>query len=313
MAKLIVVGSAGADINVPPHDPPPPGQMITVSSLGMQIGGSGFYTAIVASRLGISTAFAGVLGNDVIGQMVREKLRAERVDVTRLSLLPERYSPITLIYNRSRGDPSYVQHPGTNADYKLPPVLPRVPCRMVHLASPEMFGGLWPNGVVEFVRQLKVNQKTVSVDTFAVGKGAEYNVREHRHLFDLVDIVFTNEHQAKLVSGRSEWESVVRYFLERGVSVVVVKCGPKGAIVASKGRIEKVPPARVKAVDPQGAGDHFVAGFLAGHIRGLDPLASARLGCKLGALCVCYRGVLTGTADAGRLKKVTSVFAASRR
>ena len=312
MAKLIVIGHGCGEVNLPPHEPPPPGEVVTVPGLELAIGGSGVVTAITTARLGISTAFSGVLGDDVLGVLIRDTMSAEGVDVTRLHLLQGRSSPTTLVYNRGNGHrPSFVQHPGTNADYKLPSTVLRAPCKVFHLAAPEFLTGIWPHTAIDIVRKLKVAGRTVSLDTFAMGNGRaeiERNVKEHRHLLDLVDIVFPNEEEARLISGRSEWESMVRYFHERGVQIVAIKRGDKGAVVSWGGRIEEVQVSRVEAVDTRGAGDNFAAGFLAGYLRGLDPLKCTRLACALGMRCVRHQGALTGTRDRKRMQKALTAL-----
>lgn len=315
MAKLIVIGNAAVDIQVPAHAVPPAGQTSSIARLSMDLGGNATWTAAVAARLGVSTAFSGVLGHDVLGHLIRDQLSKEGVDVTRLQMLVGRDSPSRLVYLHGNGE-SVVQHAGTNADYNLPPIVLRAPCRVFHLATPELLAGIWPRNAIEIVRQLKVNKRTVSVDLYAEGDNRDaiqQNVKEHRHLLELIDICFTNEAQARSITGRAERESVVRYFHERGVSVVVVKRGRKGAIVSHKGRIEDIPPARVKEADSVGVGASFVAGFLAGYVRGQDPVRCGRLGGTIAAMSLQSKGGLAGTANPVRLKKILDQFEAANK
>lgn len=308
MSKLIVVGNACVEVHVPPHEPPPPGGSAEVQSIAFRVGGKGVNTAITAARLGATTAYAGVLGGDLAGELVRDTLRGEGVDVSRLRLLPGRTSPTQVVQMNSRREASIVRAAGTNDDFELESAVLRAPCSLFHISAPELLGGIWPRKAIDLVRQLKVAGRRVSVDVFAEGSGGpravERNVREHRHLMELIEMVFLSEEEAALISGRKEKDSAMRYFHERGIGTVVIKCGAKGAIVSVNGWTEEIPAAKSRVVDPAGAGDNFVGGFLAGHIRGLDPVQCGRLGCTLGALCVRHVGPLAGTSDPQRLEKI---------
>ena len=48
----------------------------------------------------------------------------------------------------------------------------------------------------------------------------------------------------------------------------MVKLGERGAVAAVDGRVHTVDPVPVRAVDPVGAGDAFVAGYLAETLAG---------------------------------------------
>lgn len=311
MAKLIVVGNTCTDIYVPAHQAPQPGGIQIIPPLDMQIGGNGANTAITAARLGTSTAVAGVLGDDAFGRILRRELKAEGVDVARLKMLPGRASPTSIVYNDGRGERSFAHHPGTNADYSLPAEAMRAPCRVFHLAAPELLSGLWPGGWVEAARKLKAAGRIISLDSFVVAdrrNGSDRIIRDHHALLQFVDLAFPNEAEAQLISGQREPRAIADYFHDLGVEVVAIKRGPKGAVVSWQGRMEEVPAASVKVVDTCGAGDNFTGGFLAGYLRGLNPLNCARVGCALGTLCVRFRGSLTGTANSARLKKVLPGF-----
>ena len=65
----------------------------------------------------------------------------------------------------------------------------------------------------------------------------------------------------------------------------------EGAYVVKGGEVRTVEAAPVREiVDTTGAGDLFAAGFLAGHARGLDYVASARLGALAAAEVIQHIG-----------------------
>ena len=311
MAKLMVIGNVGGEIYVPKYVPPPPGGSVTVPAMNMEVGGSAGNTAITVGRLGISTAVAGVIGDDTIGYLIRTKLQSAGVDVTRLSLLEGKTSPMTLVQTASNGASMYVCSPGTNTEFTLREVVYRTPCQICHLAGPEHLVGAWPNKIVGMARRLRASGKRITLDVFATGKGRDDTVKQlksHRHLLELVEVVFANEREAQLISGRVNQESICNYFHKLGTKVVVIKRGGKGALVSWSGGINTVSAARTKVVDTIGAGDAFAAGFLGGLLRGLDPLLATAMACTVAGICVRAAGALAGTADKPLLQKAMASY-----
>lgn len=73
---------------------------------------------------------------------------------------------------------------------------------------------------------------------------------------------------------------------------VAVKMGPKGVFVwdRKRQRAVAVPPLKVDALDPTGAGDAFSGGFLAGLVETGDPIAAAGFGAISAANIVQHLG-----------------------
>ena len=315
MARLIVLGNACASVRLPAREVPPAGAVRSAAALDFGVGGSAVNTAVHAARLGIQTSVIGDLGDDLFGRVIRQRLQDENADVSRLRLLAGRSSPAAVIFDHGRGREGMLRHAGTAADFHIPEIALRIPCGMFHLAEPELLEGVWPGRLTDFVRRLRAAGRKVSFDAYAVAAGrpeALEVAREHRHVLGHLEVFFGSEEEAKLISDRAEIQSVANYFHELGTKVVAIKRGAQGAIVSWKGGLQEVPAVRVKVVDAAGAGDAFVAGFLAAYLRGLDPPKCARVGCTLGTLTVRYPGELTATADNARLQKVLPGFLPAR-
>ncbi|HLU50432.1 MAG TPA: sugar kinase [Planctomycetota bacterium] len=302
MSRVHVVGNSCVDIYVPPHEAPPPGGITAIPPIEAQVGGNGANTAVALGRLGVRVALFGLIGDDLFGRFVHETLEREGVDVTRFKLVEGKRSPVTLVQNHANGERSFVHHFGTNAEFSVPDAALRAPCAVFHLAAPELLPGIWPGGAIEMARRAKEAGAVVSLDTFAdPNDDRDAIVRDHRAILSTVDMIFPNEEEAVLVSGRRESRSVANYFHQLGVKLVVIKRGEHGAIVSWQGHFEVVPAFPTQSVDTCGAGDNFVAGFLSGYVRGVDPVTCARIGCAMGSLCVAYRGALTGSSEPHRV------------
>lgn len=116
-----------------------------------------------------------------------------------------------------------------------------------------------------------------------------------RHLNPVIrdlDILLTEETEIQVLTGHRDTRRILANLRRRSVRITVIKRGPAGALVASDDRTIAIPAMAVAAVvDSVGAGDGFNAGFVAGHLNGLDIADCGRLGTAVGA------AVVTGTGD----------------
>jgi sugar/nucleoside kinase (ribokinase family) len=108
-----------------------------------------------------------------------------------------------------------------------------------------------------------------------------------------IDMFFMNEDEARMICGVKELPSAASILLESGVSLVVVKLGHRGCAIF--GREEVTCPAfPVDAVDTTGAGDCFVAGFLAARQQRLPLHEVGQFANAVGALSVQQIGAVEG-------------------
>jgi 1D-myo-inositol 3-kinase len=71
----------------------------------------------------------------------------------------------------------------------------------------------------------------------------------------------------------------------------LVTDGQRGSILLQGGRETRVPAFPARELDPTGAGDCYLAGFVWGLLRGWDPERAALFGSFCGALAVAQHGV----------------------
>jgi 2-dehydro-3-deoxygluconokinase len=93
--------------------------------------------------------------------------------------------------------------------------------------------------------------------------------------------------------GEADEAAVLDRLMTSGPSEIVLKRGKRGPVVAAAG-IATAPqcdPAR-RVVDTTAAGDSFNAGYLAGRMRGAEPLDAARSGHALAVQVIGYRGAI---------------------
>ncbi len=93
------------------------------------------------------------------------------------------------------------------------------------------------------------------------------------------------------IRGEREEEQAARELIEQGrCEIAVVSLGARGAILASKDAIERLPPIPAVAKSAVGAGDSMLAGILVGLTRGLSLREAARFGIAAGTAALLAAG-----------------------
>ena len=108
-----------------------------------------------------------------------------------------------------------------------------------------------------------------------------------------LDFLFMNEDEARMATG-SATRRRGEGGLALGVRTAVLKLGPRGCAIYTADREVLCPAFDVAVKDTTGAGDCFVAGFLAAHLRGASLEEAGRFANAVGAFSVQCVGAATG-------------------
>ena len=84
---------------------------------------------------------------------------------------------------------------------------------------------------------------------------------------------------------------------------MVIKLGGRGSYFQNSEKAFYCDCYKVPVVDPTGAGDAFVAGFLAGVIEGMEAEECVRFGTATAAFIVQETGATTGMRDFSSVKR----------
>ena len=99
-------------------------------------GGAPANLAVAAAKLGASTAFIGRVGTDAFGTQLRECLRANGVDVSRMLTDAQRPTTLAVVSLDSRGERSFSFYRQHSADLALSPDdVPDEALRRTHISS----------------------------------------------------------------------------------------------------------------------------------------------------------------------------------
>ncbi|KQP50218.1 adenosine kinase [Methylobacterium sp. Leaf108] len=279
-------------------------------------GGSGANTAVGAALLGTRTGFVGKVRNDELGGLFAHDLKATGVT---FAVPPAGDGPATarcFVLVTPDGERTMNTYLGACQGLSPADVDEALvaSARVVYLE-----GYLWdpPAAKDAFRKAAKVahtagNAVALTLsDAFCVGRYREEFLGLLRD--GSVDILFANIGELQSLYQTDDPDVALKALRDerdiRGMHLLgVVTRSAEGAMVVKGGEIRQVPASPIRElVDSTGAGDLFAAGFLAGHARGLDHVASAKLGALAAAEVIQHIGARP-QSDLVALAKAQGIF-----
>lgn len=92
-------------------------------------------------------------------------------------------------------------------------------------------------------------------------------------ILELVNIYKSSLSEINAITNLSDLKRAIKAIHDHGVETVIVTLGIEGAVLSMEGSIHKIPTCKSeRVVDPTGAGDAFIGGFLAEYVRSEDLL-----------------------------------------
>ena len=261
-----------------------------VKGCGLTLGGSSAITAYNLSRLGARVGFASVVGRDLFGQFVEERLAHGGIDLAGLRRDRKEKTGIT-IWCQNGKRRAGVTYLGTIEALRASDVKEAELRRARHFHVGAYFLlKSFHAGAAGVFRKAKRLKMTTSLDcNFDPEEKWDSGIRE---VLKYVDVFLPNETEARGLTGAGSTLEAARQLAELA-GTVVVKMGARGALICSKSETMRVPAVKARVVDATGAGDSFNAGFLASFLRGESVQDCAHAGAVAGARSVGHVG---GTA-----------------
>lgn len=262
--------------------PPAPARICAETSFMLRPGGAESNVAIHLARMGHRAEWAGLLGDDPFGELVRSYLLTAGVGVEYVRVVPD--SPTGVYFKDAALGGSRVYYYRTNSaasrmDSDFVDTLRDAEPAILHLS------GITPalsEDCHEAMRRLLVDRAVpASCISFDVnyrpdlwrGRDAGDTMRE---LAASADVVFVGLDEAASLWNVASAEHV-RVLLPEP-RVLVVKNASHGAVSFQEEGVSQAFPSEVTVVEAVGAGDAFAAGWLSGLLRGADPGERLALG-----------------------------------
>ncbi len=297
MADVICVGILTADVVGKPIDElPGRGKLGLVDRMELHSGGCAANTGIGLAILGIQTAIIGKVGDDGFGDFLVnrfQKFGMEAGGVVRDSV---NATSATMVMVHGDGERTFLHYFGANGALRLEDIdFNRVKSsKILHIAGSFLMPSFDGEPTAQLLKQAREAGVITSLDTAWDARGTW--LKTLRPCLPLLDYFLPSFEEAKMLSGGLEDPAdVAKFLIDQGVGVVGLKLGEQGSYIRTKqGDVLRIPVHDVEAIDALGAGDAFVAGFLAGLSKVWDIEKCARFANAVGACCVTALGATTG-------------------
>jgi fructokinase len=229
-------------------------------------GGAIFNTAIALGRLGVPTAFFTGLADDMMGEILRDTLKASNVDSTPcvIAARPSTVAFVKLV----NGQATYAFYDeGTAGRMITEADLPDLDdsCEALHFGAISLIPS--PCGeTYEALLDREAAKRVISLDPnirpgFIKDKAA--HMARIKRMAAKSDILKFSDEDLEWFGLDGSHDDLAAYWLKHGAKLVVITKGAEGASGYTSERKVTVPSQRVTVVDTVGAGDTFDAGVLA--------------------------------------------------
>lgn len=274
-----------------------PGPLAHVSSLSLGMGGAESNFAIALRRLGTSVTWVGRVGTDSLGDLVLRELAAEKVTAVAIRddaaptglMVKERRTPEAVkVWYYRRGSA------GSRLNRADIPAEGIARAKLLHITGITL---ALSDSAADAVRYAVDCARDAGVlVSFDLNYRAalwppEEAGEQFRRMIAQADIVFAGDTEAAMAVGEAnEPLELARRIAELGPAHSIIKLGAEGCVGVIGGVNYAQEAIRVNAVDSVGAGDAFVAGYVAELLAGKDVPARLLTAARVGAFACLVPG-----------------------
>lgn len=257
MKKILVIGSANADILSFTDKMPKLGQTVEGRDLTIGAGGKGLNQAVAISKLGGDVSFIGAVGDDAYGRMLTDKLSEYKIAFE--GCVTEGTSTGIAIVTVVGGDNFIVIINGANG--KVTPDMIEAKRELISSADYIVMQLEIPiESVIYAAKTAKEYGKTVILNPAPCKALPD-------ELYSYTDMLIPNEHEAESITGipcdtEEGVISAIDAIRKKGAQNVIITLGERGCAYNAGEKTVFCPPVKTVAVDTTSAGDSFIGGLV---------------------------------------------------
>lgn len=269
MCKVGCAGILVADFFCGPLEKVPrEGNLVVVDKIPMDVGGCAANVAVDLGRQGVQVELLGCLGDDAEGRFVESLMARQGINCDSLLFSKSAPTSKTIILLIEGEDRRFIHMLGANCEFATDNI------RREWLRSLEVFylGGLFAmpgldmQELAELFRFCREHKVTTVVD---VVLPQDFDQQESlKALLPFIDCFMPNDEEATQITGHASPLEQLHWFSNVGANTVVTTRGVEGVFALHEGQFWQANSYDFSAVDPSGAGDAFVSGFIVSVLRG---------------------------------------------
>jgi sugar/nucleoside kinase (ribokinase family) len=294
-----IFGLIVADLIAAPMDlrhPPPPGGLKVLNKLELTTGGNVCNTGIAMAKLGMQVAAAGLVGNDVLGSAMIERLSGAGVDTSHVFRTDAAQTSASVVAVEPGGQRCFFHTPGTTN--LLDPTAFRR-CFPIFKQSAVLqigYFGLLPSltsQLPQVLAELKSAAPGLRIALDTVDPPAEWPLLEP--ILPHLSIFAPSRTEALALTGETEPGKMVAAFrglMPRGL--IGIKLDDQGCFLDDGQRSVFAPAYSIDVVDTTGAGDTWFAGLLTAMHHRMPLERAGRFANRAAADCCTAFGASTG-------------------
>lgn len=282
--RLLCVGDLNADITIEPLSDIVVGSD-TPGLVQLSPGGSAANVAAWATvppEMQVASRFVGVVGDDLLGQMLTDDLALRGVDAL-VTVRPGVATRSIAALISPNGDRSMVSDPTAVGVLSVDDISTAWfrDVEWLHLTGYTFFNEHSRTAFTQLISEASAHNVPWSFDPSSAVMIEQAGAESIRAATNGADIAFPNHDEATALSGIDDPTAAAESLLDIADTVVVTR-GEHGSVIARRhGATFAVNASPVDSARQQGnalgCGDAFVAGFLCGRLRGAADEACARL------------------------------------
>jgi len=269
------------------------GGKIKIKDVHETLGGSAHNAAVTFARLGLSSSFCGVIGEDEWGEKIIKNLKKENIDFALVQKEKKEKTGFSVILNSYEGERTVLNYKGANACFN-PKKLGELDAGWIYLTH--------LNEKSESILEDILEQKKEKGFKIAWNPGStqiNQGAKKYQEFLKNTEIILLNKEEGANFTGKKfqvptiggkkcpecetfvdedgdgfpesiyDCSEIFKSFQNLGVKNIVITDGKRGAQVISKDNLYYASSTGDFPVDTLGAGDAFSSAFCAGLILDL--------------------------------------------
>lgn len=286
---VTVVGSFAVGMTIRTIRMPIFGETLVGSDFDMGPGGKGSNQAVATARLGANSFFAGIIGDDKLGEIATDLYAREGVDTTYLTKTNRLATGVGFIILNEGGENGII----------------------LDMSANKLMDAAFVDSVEAQIARSDVVMSVLEIPVAAAARamelGRKHGVRTILNpapatkldpaALQYVDYLTPNETELRILMGLPPDDptptvELATQLRQQGVGNLIVTRGEKGSLILTDHGLEEIPGVSVEVVDTTGAGDAFNSGLAMALAEGFSLSEAVKYANCAGATACTKLGVI---------------------